>query len=217
MRQRHPSQTPMAVLSMGLVTIAVFGIGLVQFQQKTPVLQLGPALEEALKVEGIEASVEVPDDPLLPPIVVVDLPEAAAPTRLDKLRVAQRALEEYRKITPKTRTDTVHVGVVGRPDEPREVLTHQQAIWLERAQSGLATLVEALLRGLPTRDAQGEIFGLDADGVHVRIQFELAKPEEVPPHVRRRMRAYTYVSLLELRWTDAEGQPQQADLRVSDP
>ena len=111
MKSMH--RTPMTILVLGIVTVALFGGGVVWISKQTPIVRLHPLLKERFDDPRFEVRFFPGNDPR----IEVHAPKEKAPTRYAMGEIGVWALSEYVELAPRTHVKVCRVRVLGVEDD----------------------------------------------------------------------------------------------------
>lgn len=170
MRSMH--RTPMTILVLGIVTVAVFGGGVVWISKQTPIVRLHPLLKAHYQNEEIEVRFRPGNDPKIEVLVPPSM--AGSPYALGEVGVW--ALAEYYELAPRSKVRVCKVwelGPDGKGAGPAVEIDRELIDMYERARRQEPQLyADAQQAGL--KSGSFKILGVVNTGVHAQIHGELA-------------------------------------------
>lgn len=162
---RRRTDTPLAILVMGIFTVVMFGGGVIYFSSKTPILQLVPALEKQYSVEGFVTRFHAGGAPF----IEVQAPPAVVPDEAALFELARFSLEQYREIAGRTtRVEACVAKVKGEPQRGQARVNLELAARLVRAR-GATREIELTVRRAGLTGPAVEVVGLSQTGAAVRV------------------------------------------------
>lgn len=163
---RRRTDTPLAILAMGIFTVVMFGGGVIYFSSKTPILQLVPELEQRYGVEGFVTRFY----PGGAPYIEVQAPPAVAADEAALFDLALFSLEKYREVAGSTtRVEACVARVKGEPQRGQARVTLELAGRLVRAR-GSVSEIELTVRRAGLTSPAVEVLGLSSTGAAVRVE-----------------------------------------------
>ncbi|MEZ6185456.1 MAG: hypothetical protein R3F62_10650 [Planctomycetota bacterium] len=169
-------RTPMTILVLGIVTVAIFGGGVVWISKQTPIVRLHPLLKEHYKNDAIEVGFRPGNDPRIEVLVPPELGGSVYALG----EVGTWALAEYYELAPQSKVRVCRVqelGPDGKGTGPTVDIDRELIDMYERAQRQEAQLyTTAQQAGL--KSGSLKILGVVNTGVHVQIHGELATLDE---------------------------------------
>ena len=161
MKSMH--RTPMTILALGIVTVALFGGGVVWISQQTPIVRLHPLLKEHYKNETIDVRFLPGNSPRIEVLV----PDELGADRYALGDVGVWALSEYYDLAPKSQVRTCRVLLLS--DETRYVDIDRELMdMLRRAERQQPQLFAAAEKAGLKR-GRLELKGVVGTGVHVEL------------------------------------------------
>lgn len=162
---RRRTDTPLAILIMGIFTVVMFGGGVIYFSSKTPILQLVPELEQKYGVEGFVTRFH----PGGAPFIEVQAPAAVVPDEGALFDLALFSLEKYREVAGSTtRVEACVARVKGEGQRGQVRVNLELASRLVRAR-GATGEIELTVRRAGLTSPGVEVLGLSRTGAAVRV------------------------------------------------
>ncbi len=192
MAKRSPSQTPLAILVVGLVTVTLFGGSVWLVTDRTPIMKLRPTLEKAYKTYDFKCWLKLDE------LRIEVLPPATLELdTLGRRHLGATALAEYLRLANyRTQIESVHV--LGRHGEPPEIVTQAQvdllqgqenvtALVLQRVSIATATTATVALY-VPAKRGNAVVLDLPPEVSEVLARRAVTAAAEVPGVVFVRVR-----------------------------
>lgn len=162
---RRRTDTPLAILVMGIFTVVLFGGGVIYFSSKTPILRLVPELEKYYGVEGFVTRFH----PGSAPFIEVQAPPAVVPDEAALLDLAHFSLVRYREVAGSTtRVEACVARIKGQPERGQARVTLDLVERLMRARAAMGE-IEQIVRRAGLTSPTVEVQGLSPTGAAVRV------------------------------------------------
>lgn len=169
---RRRSDSPLAIVVMGIFTVVVFGGGIIYYSGKTPILQVVPELEQRYEATGFVTRF----NPGTAPWIEVQAPARVVPDEAALTDLAVFSLETYRRIAgPTTRVEVCVARV--KEDPLRQARVNIELVGrLAHARAAVREIEVTVQRaGLSSPSVQ--VTGLAQTGAAVRVTARTQRPD----------------------------------------
>ncbi len=168
---RRRSDTPFAILVIGIFTVVFFGGGIVYFTGNTPILKLKAELEKEHPGQTLKTRL-LPGNP---PHIELEVSPELAPDVLSMTTLGLDALDRYRKLAERTRVESC---VVRRKDAPDMAVTVDLPLQyaLDEAQGSVAYILQAAQKAGVT-SPEVSVEGAAVTGAHVTVKGKTLKAD----------------------------------------
>lgn len=198
MASRRRSDNPMTIMVLGIMAVAFFGVIIVYFNQKTPILQLRPLVEKEFQLEGVVSRFHRGKG-LDPPYIRLELPSDAELSTERLQELAAFALRNYVILAKDTLVFTCRVRLSGDEQPYRVVVTRQQVEGYDLAREDLATQRQ-WLHTLGFETVVLRVTGMSRSGAAIQVEAKAKgtrkRLERIARKVSRRFANAGYTGLV---------------------
>lgn len=210
---RRRSDTPFAILVIGILTVVFFGGGIVYFTGNTPILKLKAELERDHPGQTLKTRL-LPGNP---PHIELEVSPELAPDALTMTALGLDALDRYRKLAERTRVESC---VVRRRDAPEVAVTVDLPLQyaLDEAQGSVGLIMQTAQKAGVT-NAEVAVLGAAVTGAHVSVRGKTAKADAavIADRAVAAITSLSYVGRVQVVITGPKGQVQRGGGRDGQP
>jgi len=210
---RRRSDTPFAILVIGIFTVVFFGGAIVYTTGNTPILKLKAELEKEHPGQTLKTRL-LPGNP---PHIELEVSPELAPDVLTMTALGLDALDRYRKLAERTRVESC---VVRRKDAPELAVTVDLPLQyaLDEAQGSVGLIQQTAQRAGVT-SPEVAVVGAAVTGAHVTVKGRTVKADAgaIADRAVAAITSLSYVGRVQVVVTGPKGPIQRGGGRDGPP